>query len=189
MSLRKGPAVAQRTASILIEADEAAHAALPARQRAYSNACNVLVPMVVENRWNRYSLHNLAYRRLRTETRLGAQMCANALPTVTAPYKAMRPNGTIKRNEPVPTITFRGTSVHFDSRTFAKRGNTLSLSTLTGRVVVTLKPGKHQLHLLDWGRPKEAELVFPKGKLFFNLVLEKQIELRTTGPVLGLDFG
>jgi IS605 OrfB family transposase len=178
--------VTQRTASILIEANEAAHSL----QTAYSNACNLLVPIVAETRcWNRYNLHTLAYRRLRDETPLGAQMCCNALRTVTAAYKAMRCNGGIKKDEPVPTITFRGTLVHFDSRTFAMRGNTLSLYTLTGRVVVALKPGKHQLHLLDWGRPKEAELVFRKGKLFFNLVLEKEIELRTTSPVLGLDLG
>jgi IS605 OrfB family transposase len=188
--MRKGPGVTQRTASILIEADEAAHAALSALQTAYSNACNLLVPIVVETRcWNRYNLHNLAYRRLRNETPLGAQMCCNALRTVTAAYKAMRSNGTIKKDEPVPTITFRGTSVHFDSRTFARRENELSLYTLAGRVVVALKPGKHQLRLLDWGRPKEAELVFRRGKLFFNLVLENKIELRTTGPVLGLDVG
>jgi transposase len=69
------------------------------------------------------------------------------------------------------------------------RGNDLSLYTLAGRAVVMLKPGKRRLHLLDWGRPKEAELVFRKGKPPFNLVLENEIELRTTGPILGLDVG
>jgi hypothetical protein len=39
----KGAGVTQRSASILIEADEAAHAALCALQTAYSNACNLLV--------------------------------------------------------------------------------------------------------------------------------------------------
>jgi putative transposase len=188
--MAKGPGVTQRTASILLEADEASQTLLFALQAAYADACNLLVPIVVENRcWNRYNLHNLAYRHLRTETPLGAQMCCNALRSVAAAYKAMRSNGEIKNGEPVPTISFRVTSVHFDSRTFSMRGNELSLYTLTGRVVVTLKPGKHQLRLLDWGKPKEAELVFRNGKLFFNLVLEKEIALRTTGPVLGLDVG
>jgi hypothetical protein len=115
-----GSGVTQRTASILIEADEAAHAALSSPQT---------------------NLHNLAYRRLRNETPLGAQMCRNALRTVTAAHKARRSNGRFKKDLP-PTITFRSTSRHFDSRTFAMRGNELSLYTLTGRVAVTLKPGE-----------------------------------------------
>jgi hypothetical protein len=75
----QGAGITQRTASILIEADKAAHAALCALQTAYSEACNPLVLIVVENRcWNRYKLHKLAYRRLRNEPPLGAQMCGNA---------------------------------------------------------------------------------------------------------------
>jgi hypothetical protein len=53
----KGAGVTQRAVSILIEADEAAHAALCALQTAYSDRCNV-----VETRcWNRYSLHKLGF--------------------------------------------------------------------------------------------------------------------------------
>jgi hypothetical protein len=80
--MAKGFGITRRTASILIEAGEAGQAARCALQMAYSDACNLLVPRVVENRcWNRYNLHRLAYRRLRDETPLGAQMCGN---TVTA---------------------------------------------------------------------------------------------------------
>jgi putative transposase len=58
-------------------------------------------------------------------------------------------------------------------RTFTMRGDKLSLWTLTGRVEVTLRPGGHQKRLLAWGKPKEAELVFRNGRMYFNLVLER----------------
>lgn len=180
----------QRTASILLEADEAGQDALSALQAAYANACNLLVPIVVENRcWNRFRLHTLAYDRLREETPLGSQMCCNALRTVTVAYKAMRSNGEIEKGKPIPAINFRRASVHFDKRTFSMGDDQLSLYTLTGRIAVTIKPGKQQKRLLEWGKPKEAELVFRKGKLFFNLVFEKEIDFRASGPVLGLDVG
>jgi len=51
----------KRTASILIEADTAAFSALVDVQAAYANACDLLVPVVIENRcWNRVALHNTA---------------------------------------------------------------------------------------------------------------------------------
>jgi putative transposase len=52
--------------------------ALGALQAAYASVHNLLAPIVVEtNCWNRYTLHGLAYRRLRAETPLGSQMCCN----------------------------------------------------------------------------------------------------------------
>ena len=179
-----------RTASISLEVSASAHAALEALRSAYADACNLLVPVVVETRcWNRYKLHRQVYRRLRDETPLGAQMCCNVLRSVTAAYRTMSANGDLPKDEPVPAISFRGTAVHFDQRTFAMRGDSLSLYTLEGRVVVTLKPGEHQQRLLKWGKPKEAELIYRKGKWFFNLVVEKEIAYREAGPVLGLDVG
>ena len=63
-----------RTVSIKIEADDTARTSLSALQSAYADACNRLVPIVVETRcWNRYKLYAMAYRRLCTETPLGAQ--------------------------------------------------------------------------------------------------------------------
>ena len=179
-----------RTVSIKIGADTAAVAALSALQEAYAGACNLLVPVVAETRcWNRYKLHTLAYQRLRAETPLGAQMCCNAIRSVTAAYKTLKSNGGVGKGEPVPAIGFRRAAVHFDKRTFTMRGNSLSLNTLGKRVTVALLPGKHQLQLLAWGVPKEAELHCRKGQWFFNLVLEKEIEFRTSGPVMGIDVG
>ena len=180
----------KRTASILIEADAAAFSALVDVQAAYANACNLLVPVVVENRcWNRVALHNTAYDWLRPQTPLGSQMVCNTFRTVCGAYASMRSNGEIKDDEPVPVANFSAASVHYDARTYTMRGDSLSLRTLGGRVDVKLRIGKHQQRLLDWSKPKEAELVFRKGRIYFNLVLEKEIKFKGSGPVVGLDVG
>jgi putative transposase len=172
---------AQRTAAITVEAGDAERIALDALQAAYAAACNMLVSIVVETRcWNRYSLHRLAYRRRRAAMPLGSQMCCNVLRTVTGACRSVHSKGG---------INFRGAPEHFDARTLAMRSDQLSLYTPTGRVTVTLRPGEHQKRLLAWGGPKEAELIARKGKWFFNLLREKEIEFKAFGPVLGLDVG
>jgi putative transposase len=179
-----------RTASIEIEAGAGEQAALAALQAAYADACNLLVPIVTQSRcWNRYDLHPLAYRKLRATTGLGAQMCCNVLRTVCAAYRALSSNGGVPLERPVPAISFRRASVHFDARTFSMHGDRLTLYTLTGRIAVTLRPGGHQQRLLTWGTPKEAELISRHGKWFFNLVLEREVVYKQTGPVLGVDVG
>lgn len=179
-----------RTVSIKVEADAAAQAELVALQAAYAAACNLLVPTVIESRcWNRYGLHALAYRRLRCETPLGAQMCCNVLRSVTAAYKTLKANGQMPKGAPVPAISFRRGAVHFDKRTYTLRGDRLSLNTLGGRVTVALLIGRHQAKLLAWGKAKEAELHCRRGQWFFNLILEKEIEPKTSGAVLGVDVG
>lgn len=191
------PPTTMRTASILIDADATTCDAFSALQSEYANACNLLVPTVVETRcWNRYKLHALSYSHLRASSSLGSQFCCNVIRSVSAAYKALKSNGEIVRGEPVPSINFRNASVHFDSRTFTLKKTadgrlTVALMTLqkNKRIGVGLLPGKHQIALLKWGAPKEAELVCRKGKWYFNLVLEKEITPRSVGPVLGVDVG
>jgi putative transposase len=101
-------------------------------------------------------------------------------------YRSVQSNGGIRKDEPVPEINCRPACVHFDARIFAMRGDPLLLYTLTGRVTVTLRPGKHQQRLLAGGRPKQAEPIAHKRKWFFNLV---EMEFKAFGPVLGLDVG
>jgi len=159
-------------------------------QAAYSDACNQLVPFVVENRcWNRVALHNLAYSYLREKTSLGSQMCCNAIFSVCKAYKSQKALRKIKKDS-VPEINFGRASVHFDKRTYSFKENSLSLYTLTGRIKAEWVAGKHQTALLQNGSPKEAELIFKNGNWFFNLVLEfPEVEPVKSETVLGVDVG
>jgi putative transposase len=179
-----------RTASIRLNVTCAQAAALYALRTAYADACNRIVPIVREHRcWNRVGLHNHVYSRLRAETLLGSQMACNAIHSVCKAYKAQKALGRISKDA-VPLVRFDRASVHYDKRTYTLKKDALSLNTLEGRIRVALSPGEHQQQILESGRPKEAELVYRKGRWFFNLVVEgedpKPIE---SGPVMGVDVG
>jgi len=180
-----------RTASIRLDVSSEQAAALTALQAAYADACNRLVPIVMAHRcWNRVDLHHLAYARLRKETPLGAQMVCNAIFSVCKAYKAQKELGRIKKDEPVPVVHFDRASVHFDKRTYAIKGERLSLYTLSGRIVVPMVLGEHQRRIMASGKAKEAELVCRKGRWYFNLVVESEdSEPIASGPVMGVDVG
>ncbi len=179
-----------KTISLKLKTTDEQALALSVLQSAYSDACNRLVPIVVENRcWNRVALHNFAYSGLRESTPLGSQMCCNAIFSVCKAYKSQKALRKIKKDR-VPEINFGRTSVHFDKRTYSFKGSLLSLYTLTGRIKVQWVVGKHQATLFDGGTPKEAELILKNGNWFFNLVLEfPEVEPVKCETVFGVDVG
>jgi IS605 OrfB family transposase len=114
-------------------------------------------------------------------------MVCNAIHAVCKAYK----NRHILKEETVPVIRFhKGRSVHFDKRTYSMKGDILSLYTLQGRIKVKMRMGAFQQKYFSQGIPKEAELIFRKGKWFFNLVLDMP-EVDPTGSTaaLGVDLG
>ncbi|TLY63015.1 MAG: transposase, partial [Gammaproteobacteria bacterium] len=134
-----------RTACIRLKVTPERAAKLSALRTAYAEACNSLVPLVQAARcWNRVDLHRLAYRELRQETPLGAQMACNAIFSVCKAYCSQRALGRISPDTPVAALCFSRTSVHFDHRTFTLKGGAVSLNTLEGRIRVPMILGKHQ---------------------------------------------
>jgi IS605 OrfB family transposase len=180
-----------RTASILLETTAEQSNRLAALRAAYADACNRLVPIVREHRvWNRVALHQRAYDLLRSETPLGSQMCCNAIFTVCKAYKAQKALGRICKDKPVPEVRFGRASVHFDKRTYTLKGESVSLSTLNGRMTVPMRLGEYQRRILASGQPREGELLFRKGRWYFNLVVESgDVEPKASGPVMGVDVG
>ncbi len=167
-------------------------------QRAFSEACQSLVPVVVEERcWNRFTMHNLVYSSLREKTPLGSQMSCNVIFAVCKAYQSQVSLGHIKKDKPVPKLGFRAAAVHFDKRTysFTKQGQ-LSLYTLSKRIKVSFSLGEKQRMLFESGKQKEAELIYKRGCWYFNLVLEipRQTKIEAeynivSRPILGVDVG
>src|SRR5438270_882529 len=180
-----------RTAGIRLKVTPEQAARLSALQRAYADACNRLVPLVQAARcWNRVALHQLGYRALRQQTSLGAQLACNAIFSVCKAYRSQGALGRISQDTPVPPLSFERTSVHFDHRTYTLKGEALSLNTLQGRMRVPMILGDHQRQILASGLPKEAELVFRRGKWLFNLAVESADGERvTSGPVMAWMLG
>lgn len=178
----------KRTISIKLEVSKEHGERLKRLVESFASSCNLIVPFVVEHRcWNRVALHHLVYRKIRESSPLGSQMVCNAIFAVCKAYK----NRCIPKEEVVPTIEFRkNRSVHFDKRTYSIKGDSLSLYTLEGRITVKMRMGSFQQSYFAKGVPKEAEVIYKKGKWFFNLVLElPEVSLTENRSVFGVDLG
>jgi IS605 OrfB family transposase len=183
-----------RTISIKLCATEEQNKALLELREIFNRVCNSVVSIAMENRcWNRVKLHHLSYYQIRFGQEngvpiLGSQMVCNAIKAVCDAYKVLK----IRKDEEVPKITFRqSSSIHFDKRTYSIQGDSISLYTIFGRVLVPMKLGEFQSNHLQSGRPKEAELILRNGQWFFNLVLDMQ-DIRPVPyvqKVLGVDLG
>ena len=150
-----------------------------------------LAPVVRQYRcWNRVALHKQVYSQLRADTPLGSQMCCNAIFSVCKAYKSQKQLGRIRKGAEAPVIRFDRASIHYDQRTYSLKGDTVSLYTLTGRVVVSLRMGARQRRILESGIAKEAELVLRGGRWFFHWVVESQEpKPLACGPAMGVDVG
>ena len=179
----------KRTISIKLATTLEQSQALFDLQAEFAKACNQIVPCAVEHRcWNRVALHHRVYYPVRKSTALGSQMVCNAVQWVADAYQVLH----LKKTDEVPVITFKNTgAVHFDKRTYSIKGNTLSLYTLAGRILVAMRPGDFQLDYLKEGAPKEVTLVRRGTAWFFNLVLDlpDATPADNGGGVLGVDIG
>ena len=175
-----------RTISIKISVSEEQSERLHYLAEKYAWVCNIVARIAADNRcWNRVALHHLAYHPARETTDLGSQMCCNAIKAVCQAYKAIKP----KKDKPVQAIDFKGSSTHFDKRTYSTKNGELSLYTVQGRIKVGMVIGSHQARLLDQGEPKEAELIYKKSSWYFNLVLDITTPEKTGGGSYGVDVG
>lgn len=177
-----------RTISIKLLVSADTDAALKSVQFAFSEACNNIVPFAKDNReFNQVKLHHLCYYAIREKSPLGSQFVCNAIKSVTGKYKALK----LKKEAEVPHIHFKPKSVHYDKKTYTLLDdNTVSLTTLCGRVKAKLIWGKHQRATFDKGLAKEAELIIKNGCWYFNLVIEiPSSDSIQSDIVMGVDLG
>lgn len=163
--------------------------ALAATQRAFADACNrISGRALAETCFNRVSLHHICYYDVRAASPLGSQMVCQAVRKVSAAYRALRSRGG--RAE-APLRWDRGTSVHYDKRTYRLVSDGVSLYTLSGRVRVPFVLGDFQRAYLASGAPKEAELCRHRdGDWYLHLVLDLPASRPAGGTeVLGVDLG
>ncbi len=179
----------KRTIALKLNLSQEQHEALIETQKAFADACNQAVPIVIENRcWNRVALHHLCYYTIRDSIpSIGSQLICNALKKVCTAYKVLK----IKKDQDIPTVIFKeGSSVHYDKRTYSIKDNRVSLYTIRGRIQCEFSMGKFQQEYLDRGAVKEAELIRKGKRWFFNLVLDlPDGEMKKEGTVFAVDVG
>jgi hypothetical protein len=144
---------------------------LLALQRAFSEVCNALAPLVQKTRcWNRVTLHHLAYRDLRNQfPAMGSQMVCNAIYSVSrtsrmlfqhpgSPFHITRLEG-----KALPLLHFTETCpVYFDRHTLSVKDGRLSMYTLDGRVRFDLALGAE--HELAFHQKKLREVVLNRTR-------------------------
>lgn len=120
-------------------------------QALFTNACNVLAPLVSSSRcWNRVALHHLAYKGMREQfPQLGSQMVCNVIYSVCRAARLVyqhpqSPWCAAKREQAtLPVIAFsHQVPVFFDRHTLSIKSGQASMFTLDGRVRFQLGLGE-----------------------------------------------
>ena len=165
----------------LVPAPEQAKALL-ATLESFNAACNHLAGLAFAARSaNKYALQKQAYHATREKFGLSAQMAVRAISKVCEAFKRDR----TKRPEFRP----HG-AMAYDERIMSWKGlDTVSLLTLSGRILVPVRMGDYQAGRID-RKCGQADLIFRDGKWFLAVTVDAPEE-EPFAPldVLGVDFG
>ena len=173
--------MSKRTIICKMAPTQAMTQALAATCQAFAAACNAALEFNVSNK---YRLHHLAYRIIRERYGLTANLAVRAVARVAAALLAAKKRGR------KPSL-FRPTSIDYDAKVFdyREREETVSLSTVGGRVHVPLVLGEYQRGALAGKKPTAATVVHKDKRWFIHIVVEDADEAPRTGPALGIDLG
>ncbi|MDV3244305.1 MAG: RNA-guided endonuclease TnpB family protein [Nitrososphaerales archaeon] len=145
----------------------------------FNRACNEIALTGIRDR---YSLHRACYRSLR-EMALSSQMAINAIKHVAAAWKSC-PKST-------PTFGFHG-AISYDQRNSTLRADHVSLSTVAGRLNLSLRLSQYHIHKLKSGRVKRGvNLCYRKDtkKFYLAIAIEHDSPLPVSSGILGIDLG
>ncbi|MBI3962941.1 MAG: IS200/IS605 family element transposase accessory protein TnpB [Deinococcus sp.] len=147
---------------------------------AFARACNYALKVARETgEFRRFKLHRLVYRDLRAHYGLSANLAVQAIARV-GQRQGRRTGG------------FKAGSVTYDARTLSLQGETVSLSTVDGRLKIPLAIGNYQRHLLQHALSVQGgQLVKSrKGKWSVHLWLHVETPLPPGGgKMVGIDLG
>ena len=158
------------------------HQALLETMHAFNAACTYIAEQAFEAQVaNKFELQKMCYGTLRAEYKLAAQLAIRAISKVTDTYK---------RDKSIqPTFRPEGALV-YDERVMSFKGlNTVSLLTLSGRVLVPFRIGGYQASRRDHIKG-QADLLYRKGIFFLAVTLEVPLPpLDEPTETLGIDLG
>jgi len=160
--------------------------ALRATFQGFANACNYVLKVSKENRTtNKVKLQHLCYRDIRERYRLTANLAIRAIARVAESSK--RKLRKVRE--------FKPTSVAYDQRIFSyvPAKEVVSLSTVEGRIKVSLILGNYQRHLLERQKPTSATVTYRKNtrqrRYYINIVLSKAVPMPEGRNPIGIDCG
>ncbi|MBI5813299.1 MAG: IS200/IS605 family element transposase accessory protein TnpB [Meiothermus silvanus] len=155
-------------------------AALEATVRLFAQGCNHALRVAKERgEFRRFRLHRLVYQDLRAMG-LSANLAVQAIARV-----GKKKGSRAKFYQP--------TSCTFDQRTLSLREESVSLTTVAGRMLIPMKLGNYQRGMLKRARSVQGGVLTqgPKGKWYIHLTLRLETPTPPTGGgrVVGVDLG
>jgi putative transposase len=151
----------------------------------FAAACNaILATAVQEGVSNNVTLHRLVYGQIRADFRLSANLVVRAIRRVSAAMHAA------KRRKRTPK-QFRPTSIDYDARIFGYReaDETVSLTTMSGRLHIPLRLGAYQREALRGKKPTAATVVKHGHRWHIHIVVEDDDPPPREGQPMGVDLG
>jgi len=173
----------KQTMLLKLAPTEDQHHALLETMRAFNAAVNYVADIAfVDKTANKFELQKVVYGELRTTYKLPAQLAIRAISKASEAYKRDK---SIK-----PSFRAEG-SIVYDPRVMAFKGlSTVSLITLSGRVLVPFIVGGYQQARMD--RIKgQADLLYRRGTFYLAVTLEvpEPMPGEALGGTLGVDLG
>ena len=150
--------------------------ALKETSERFSDACNYILKVAIsEKTGNAIKLHKLCYYQARKLFRLSANLSVRAIRRVVACMAKLKG----KRKSPKK---FKPKSIDYDARIFSyrERDETVSLTTIKGRIRIPMLLGESQRKALK-GKKPTAATVINKGEVWYihiSVEIEKE-------PLLG----
>lgn len=172
----------KQTMLLKLAPTEDQHRALLETMHAFNAACDYIAQQAYTAQVaNKFELQKMTYGTLRTTYHLPAQLAIRAISKTTEAYK---------RDKSIqPTFRKVGAMV-YDERVMSFKGlNTVSLLTLSGRVLVPFRIGGYQQSRLDQIKG-QADLLYRNGIFFLAVTLEvPEPTPDTADGILGIDLG
>jgi IS605 OrfB family transposase len=156
--------------------------------KAYTKAFNYVCLYGYENnQYNNIKLHHATYKNIREY--LPSQLTISSR---TKAYEALKSIKDLLKKNKAKVPQSKLCSIRYDKNSYNIdfKKKTISLSTIGGRIKITLPyVPPHFLKYLDWRRTS-ADLLIKGKHVFLNVVYEKQAEQKIESPiVVGLDRG
>jgi IS605 OrfB family transposase len=152
----------------------------------FAKACDYTLGLATEAQTsNNIKIHHLAYTSLRMQFGLSANLTVRAIRRVAASLTAAKRRGKKPQQ-------FKSTSVDYDARIFdyRERDETVSLTTVIGRIHVPLILGNFQRTALKGKKPTAATLCRKGRDWTINIVIEESDATTPPGAgKLGIDLG
>jgi IS605 OrfB family transposase len=149
----------------------------------FAAACNDVLAVSNQNNVRaQFSLHKLCYYRIKEQYGLTSNYAVRAIARVAASFG---------KGKKTPT-QFEPTSADLDNSLlrFIEKSESVSLSTVNGRIKVKLSIGNYQRYLLKGRKPTAGTLVLDDKELYVNFILSDDVpDPQPPDDFLGCDLG